>query len=32
LNYEPGAWGPPESTEWMAAQGRQWFDICPVLH
>jgi len=32
LTYEPGLWGPEESTEWMAAQGRQWFDICPVLH
>ena len=31
-NYEPGMWGPTESTAWMAAQGRQWFDICPVLH
>jgi glucose-6-phosphate 1-dehydrogenase len=30
--YEPGLWGPVESTEWMAAQSRQWFDICPVLH
>jgi glucose-6-phosphate 1-dehydrogenase len=30
--YEPGLWGPEESTEWMAEQGRQWFDICPVLH
>ena len=30
--YEPGMWGPTASTEWMAAQGRQWFDICPVLH
>jgi glucose-6-phosphate 1-dehydrogenase len=30
--YEPGLWGPAASTEWMAAQGRQWFDICPVLH
>jgi glucose-6-phosphate 1-dehydrogenase len=30
--YEPGNWGPVESTDWMAAQGRQWFDICPVLH
>ena len=30
--YEPGLWGPPECSEWMAAQGRQWFDICPVLH
>jgi glucose-6-phosphate 1-dehydrogenase len=30
--YEPNAWGPEESTQWMAGQGRQWFDICPVLH
>ncbi len=30
--YDPGMWGPPECSEWMAAQGRQWFDICPVLH
>jgi glucose-6-phosphate 1-dehydrogenase len=30
--YEPGLWGPAASIEWMAAQGRQWFDICPVLH
>jgi glucose-6-phosphate 1-dehydrogenase len=29
--YEPGLWGPSASTEWMAAQGRQWFDVCPVL-
>ena len=29
--YEPGYWGPTESTEWMARQGRQWFDACPVL-
>jgi glucose-6-phosphate 1-dehydrogenase len=32
LTYEPGFWGPAESTEWMAGQGREWFDICPVLH
>lgn len=30
--YDPGLWGPEESTEWMANQGRQWFDSCPVLH
>ncbi len=30
--YEPGAWGPEESTRWMTGQGRQWFDACPVLH
>ena len=30
--YEPGFWGPEQSTQWMASQGRQWFDTCPVLH
>ncbi|MEO1498809.1 MAG: glucose-6-phosphate dehydrogenase [Planctomycetota bacterium] len=30
--YEPGFWGPNECTEWMAAQNRDWFDACPVLH
>jgi glucose-6-phosphate 1-dehydrogenase len=30
--YEPGLWGPLECTDWLTAQGRQWFDICPVLH
>jgi glucose-6-phosphate 1-dehydrogenase len=30
--YESGLWGPAESTDWMTAQARQWFDICPVLH
>lgn len=29
--YEPGNWGPPSSTDWMLAQGRSWFDLCPVL-
>ena len=29
--YEPGLWGPEESTEWMRSQGREWFDTCPVL-
>jgi glucose-6-phosphate 1-dehydrogenase len=29
--YEPGEWGPPESDAWIAAQGRSWFDQCPVL-
>jgi glucose-6-phosphate 1-dehydrogenase len=29
--YEPGAWGPTGSEEWMHRQGRQWFDTCPVL-
>jgi glucose-6-phosphate 1-dehydrogenase len=30
--YEPGYWGPEESSQWMARQQRQWFDTCPVLH
>lgn len=30
-SYEPGFWGPLAATEWMLAQGRQWFDTCPVL-
>jgi glucose-6-phosphate 1-dehydrogenase len=29
--YEPGLWGPEEAGHWMALQGRQWFDTCPVL-
>ena len=29
--YEPGGWGPEECGEWMADQGREWFDTCPVL-
>ena len=29
--YESGFWGPPVSAEWMEAQGRTWFDQCPVL-
>ncbi|MDZ4780551.1 MAG: glucose-6-phosphate dehydrogenase [Planctomycetia bacterium] len=31
LSYEPGLWGPTESTDWMEAEGRSWFDTCPVL-
>ena len=30
--YEVGQWGPLSSTDWMRAQGREWFDACPVLH
>ena len=30
--YEPGLWGPEESNAWIQAQGREWFDVCPVLH
>ena len=29
--YDPGYWGPDECREWMLAQGREWFDSCPVL-
>ncbi|REK15851.1 MAG: glucose-6-phosphate dehydrogenase [Planctomycetota bacterium] len=29
--YEPELWGPERAVEWMHAQGRQWFDTCPVL-
>jgi glucose-6-phosphate 1-dehydrogenase len=29
--YTPGDWGPAASTQWMEAQGRTWFDMCPVL-
>ena len=30
--YEPQFWGPEASTQWMRDQGREWFDVCPVLH
>ncbi|XZE45718.1 glucose-6-phosphate dehydrogenase [Pirellulaceae bacterium SH467] len=29
--YEPGVWGPTPSSEWMAEQGRNWFDVCPII-
>ncbi len=29
--YPVGLWGPENSTRWMASQGRNWFDVCPVL-
>ncbi len=29
--YDPGYWGPDECRQWMLAQGREWFDSCPVL-
>ncbi|MCA9262542.1 MAG: glucose-6-phosphate dehydrogenase [Planctomycetales bacterium] len=32
LEYPLGEWGPGGCNEWMAKQGRQWFDVCPVLH
>jgi len=30
--YPIGQWGPNSSDAWMQAQGRRWFDVCPVLH
>jgi glucose-6-phosphate 1-dehydrogenase len=29
--YEPGAWGPIDSIQWIGQDGRQWLDVCPVL-
>ena len=29
--YDDGFWGPNSGSEWMRAQGREWFDVCPVL-
>jgi glucose-6-phosphate 1-dehydrogenase len=29
--YEPGFWGPESATQWMRDQGREWFDVCPIL-
>ena len=31
-NYPKGQWGPTVSNDWIEAQGRQWFDTCPVIH
>jgi glucose-6-phosphate 1-dehydrogenase len=31
-SYPVGLWGPEASTLWMRKQGREWFDVCPVLH
>ena len=30
-SYETENWGPTESAEWMAQQGREWFDVCPII-
>lgn len=30
--YDLGQWGPSSSDEWMDADQRRWFDVCPVLH
>ncbi|MBN2216209.1 MAG: glucose-6-phosphate dehydrogenase, partial [Pirellulales bacterium] len=31
-SYAPGRWGPTTSNDWIERDGRQWFDLCPVLH
>ena len=30
-SYPPGLWGPENGIDWMREQGREWFDVCPVL-
>jgi glucose-6-phosphate 1-dehydrogenase len=30
--YPEQEWGPRCSVDWMRSQGREWFDVCPVLH
>ena len=30
--YEPGMWGPAECRQWIERDGREWLDVCPVLH
>ncbi len=29
--YETGYWGPKECNKWIWRDGRDWFDVCPVL-
>lgn len=29
--YPLAGWGPEASAAWMEAQGRHWFDVCPVI-
>ena len=29
--YPQALWGPECATRWMNDQGRNWFDVCPVL-
>jgi glucose-6-phosphate 1-dehydrogenase len=31
FGYQTGNWGPVEIGEWMHSQGREWFDVCPVI-
>ncbi len=30
--YPRDQWGPASAARWIEAQGRAWFDVCPVLH
>jgi glucose-6-phosphate 1-dehydrogenase len=30
--YPLGDWGPDYAVQWMRQQGREWFDVCPLLH
>jgi glucose-6-phosphate 1-dehydrogenase len=30
--YERGMWGPAECRQWIERDGREWLDVCPVLH
>lgn len=30
--YPVGMWGPESAAKWMQKDGRQWFDVCPVLN
>ncbi|MCP4192123.1 MAG: glucose-6-phosphate dehydrogenase [Planctomycetaceae bacterium] len=29
--YPVQQWGPTSCTDWLRRQGREWFDVCPVL-
>ncbi len=31
FTYPVGGWGPEDSSSWLQKQGRNWFDVCPVL-
>lgn len=31
FTYPLEMWGPDASTQWMEQQGRNWFDVCPVI-
>lgn len=30
--YYTAQWGPIGAGEWIQSHGRDWFDVCPVLH